>query len=149
MVWFVDCPRLSLLLSNWKNERTKQKIWPKIRKYWSLRRRKGIWRNKTQLIECELCARLVAQSCLTLCDPMDCSLLVPLSSVLCPLSSLLCLWVPLSMRDSPGKNTGVCYHALFQGIFPTQGLNPSLLHCRWILYHLSYQGSWMRINVPI
>ena len=28
-----------------------------------------------------------------------------------------------------------------QGIFPTQGLNPSLLHCRQILYHLSHQGS--------
>ena len=29
--------------------------------------------------------------------------------------------------DSPGKNTGVGCHALFQGIFPTQGLNPRLL----------------------
>ena len=27
-----------------------------------------------------------------------------------------------------------------QGIFPTQGLNPGLLHCRWILYHLSYNA---------
>ena len=32
-----------------------------------------------------------------------------------------------------------CY-ALLQGIFPTQGSNPGLLHCRWILYHLSHQG---------
>ena len=32
-------------------------------------------------------------------------------------------------------------HALLQGIFPTQGSNPDLRHCRWILYHLSYQGS--------
>ena len=32
-------------------------------------------------------------------------------------------------------------HGLLQGIFPTQGLNPGLLHCRWILYQLSYQGS--------
>ena len=31
--------------------------------------------------------------------------------------------------------------SLLQGIFPTQGLNPGLLHCRWILYQLSYQGS--------
>ena len=31
--------------------------------------------------------------------------------------------------------------ALFQGIFPTQGLNPGLPHCRWILYKLSHQGS--------
>ena len=49
------------------------------------------------------------QSCLTLCDPMDCR--PPGSSV---------LW------DSPGKNTGVGCHAL-QGIFPTRGLNPRLL----------------------
>ena len=43
--------------------------------------------------------------------------------------------------DSPGKNTGVDSHALLQGIFPTQGLNPGLLHCRWILYCLSHQNS--------
>ena len=30
---------------------------------------------------------------------------------------------------------------LLQGIFPTQGLNPGLLHCRWILYQLSHKGS--------
>ena len=40
--------------------------------------------------------------------------------------------------DSPGKNTGVDSHALLQGIFPTQGSHPGLLHCRWILYHLSH-----------
>ena len=43
--------------------------------------------------------------------------------------------------DSPGKNTGVGCHAFLQGMFPTQGSNPGLLHCRWILYHLSQQGS--------
>ena len=43
--------------------------------------------------------------------------------------------------DSLGKNTGVGYHALLQGIFSTQGLNPGLLYCRQILYWLSYQGS--------
>ncbi|KAM7233981.1 hypothetical protein CapIbe_016118, partial [Capra ibex] len=47
---------------------------------------------------------------------------------------------PLS-RDSPGKNTGVGCHALLQGIFPTQGSNPGLLHCRWIPYCLSHQGT--------
>ena len=47
----------------------------------------------------------------------------------------------LCPRDSPGKNTGVGCHVFLQGIFPTQGLNPGLLHCRWILYRLSYQGS--------
>ena len=41
--------------------------------------------------------------------------------------------------DFPGKNTGVGYHFL-QGIFPTQGLKAGLLHCRQILYQLSYQG---------
>ena len=67
---------------------------------------------------------LVSQSCLTLCNPMDCSL--PGSSV---------------HGNSPGKNTGVGCHALLQGIFPTRGSNPGLSHCRQILYHLSHQGS--------
>ena len=48
---------------------------------------------------------------------------------------LLCPW------NSPGNNTGVGYHALLQGIFPTQGSNPGLPHCRQILYWLSHQGS--------
>ena len=43
---------------------------------------------------------------------------------------LLCPW------DFPGKNTGLGCHFLLQNIFPTQGLNPGLLHCRRILYHL-------------
>ena len=46
-------------------------------------------------------------------------------------------------EDSPGKNTGVGCHALLQRIFPTQGSNPGLQHCRWILYQLNYQGSPM------
>ena len=70
----------------------------------------------------QLCS--VAQLYPTLCSPMDCS--PPGSSV---------------HGDSPGKNTGVGFHALFQGIFPTQGSNPGLLHGRQILYHLSHQGS--------
>ena len=41
----------------------------------------------------------------------------------------------------PGENTGVGSHSLLQGVFPTQGSNPSLLRCRWILYQLSHQGS--------
>jgi len=48
---------------------------------------------------------------------------------------------PLCPWNSPGKNTGVSSHSLLQGIFPTQGSNPRLLHCRQILYHLSHQGS--------
>ena len=59
---------------------------------------------------------------------------------------LLCPW------DSPGKNTGVGCHALLQGIFPPQGSNPCLLcllHCRWILYPLSYLGSLMFTDDPL
>ena len=41
------------------------------------------------------------------------------------------------------KNTGVGSLSLLQWIFPTQELNQGLLHCRWILYQLSYQGSPM------
>ena len=67
---------------------------------------------------------LAAQVCLTLCNLMDSS--PPGSSVL---------------GDSPGKNSGLGCHALLQGIFPTQGFNPGLQHCRWILCHLSHQGS--------
>ena len=43
--------------------------------------------------------------------------------------------------NSPGQNTGVGSHSLLQGIFPTQGLNSGLLHCRWILYQWSQQQS--------
>ena len=46
---------------------------------------------------------------------------------------------PLSM-ESPGKSTGVGCHSLLQGISLTQGLNPGLLHCRRILYHLAGGG---------
>ena len=57
----------------------------------------------------------VAQLCLTLCDP----------------SGLYSPW------NSPGQNTEVGSLSLLQGIFPTQGSNPGLLHCRRILYQLS------------
>ena len=40
--------------------------------------------------------------------------------------------------NSPGQNTGVGSLSLLQGIFPTQGFNPGLPHCRQILYQLSY-----------
>ena len=48
-------------------------------------------------------------------------------------------------RNSPGQNTLVGSCSLLQWIFLTQGLNPVLLHCRWILYQLSYEGSTNRI----
>ena len=60
----------------------------------------------------------VVQLCMTLCDPMD-----------------------YSPWNSPGQNTGVGSLSLLQGIFPTQGSNPGLPHCRWILYQLSHQES--------
>ena len=59
----------------------------------------------------------LAQSCPTLCDPVDCP------------------W------NSPGQNTGVGSLSLLQGIFPTQGSNPGLRHCRQILHQLSHKGS--------
>ena len=71
---------------------------------------------------CLVC--FVTQSCPTLCDPMDCS--QPVSSV---------------HGASPGKNIGVGCPALLQGFFPTQGSDPGLLPCRWILHHLRHQGS--------
>ena len=52
---------------------------------------------------------------------------------------LLCPW------NSPGKNAGVGSHSFLQGIFPTQGWNLGLLHCRHILYRLSHEESpWTR-----
>ena len=69
---------------------------------------------------------LVAQSCLTLCDPMDCS--PPGSSVHGILQGRIWDWV--------------AQRPLLQGTFPTQGSNLSLLHCRQILYHLSHPGTF-------
>ena len=71
-----------------------------------------------------LCCALVTQSCPTLCDPTDCSLLG--SSV---------------DGDSLGKNTVVGCHALLQGTFPTKGSKAGLPQGRQILYHLSYRAS--------
>ena len=67
---------------------------------------------------------LVTQSCPTLYNPMDSS--PPGPSV---------------HGDFSGKNTEMGCHALLQGIFPTRRSNPGLLHCRWIVYCLSHQGS--------
>ena len=61
----------------------------------------------------------VTQSCVTLCNP----------------PGLYSPW------NSPGQNSGVGSLSLLQGIFPTQGSNLGLPHHRWILYHLSHQGT--------
>ena len=61
--------------------------------------------------------------------------------------------LPAEPQGKP-KNTGVGSLSLLQRIFPTQELNQGLLHCSWILYQLSYEGSprgtysfWMMIKV--
>ena len=43
--------------------------------------------------------------------------------------------------NSPGQNTGVGNFSLLQGIFPTQGSNLAVPHCRQMLYQLSHRGS--------
>ena len=70
------------------------------------------------------CVCLIAQSCLTLCSPMDCS--PPGSSV---------------HGDCPDKNTGVGCHTLLQGIFPTQGSNPGPPHIRKLIIRMPWPCS--------
>ena len=65
----------------------------------------------------------VAQLCPTLCNPMNCS----------PLGS--------SAHGILQASTRVGSHSLLQGIFLTQESNLAFLHCRWILHHMSRQGS--------
>ena len=117
---------------------------------------------------CVLC--LVAQSCLTLCNPVDCS--PPGSSVhgdspgkntgvgchapprdipnpgTKPSSPVLQVDSILSEPPGKPKNTGVGSLSLLQGIFPIQESHQSLLHCRWALYQLSHQGQATHSSVP-
>ena len=108
----------------------------------------------------------VSQLCLTHCNPMDCSTpgfpvhhqLSELAQALLYLNLYIIIILISSLNrvqlfatpwtvacqaplDFPGKSPGVGCHFLLQGIFPTQGLNPGLLHCRQMLYCLSHQGS--------
>ena len=57
------------------------------------------------------------------------------------MSDSLCLQGLYSPWNSPSQNTGVSDLSLLQDIFPAQGSNPDLPHCRWILYQLSHKGS--------
>ena len=66
---------------------------------------------------------LVAQCCLTFCNPMDCN--PPDSSVHGILQARIQEWVAILFSRG--------------WIFPTQGLNSHLPYCRWILYHLNHQ----------
>ena len=74
----------------------------------------------------------VAQSCPTLCDPMDCSL--PGSSVHGIFQARALEWVAISSS---------------RGISPTQGLNLGLPHCRHTLYHLSQDCQWSSPKRPL
>ena len=85
----------------------------------------------SQLVKC-VCMHVCAQSCPALCDLHG---LQPIR--------LLCPW-DFSVRDA-----GVGCHFLLYGVFPTQGSNPVLPHCRWILYHLSYQGSNIHLKTRL
>ena len=97
----------------------------------------------------------VAQSCLTLCDPMDYTVHSRLEYQRQPLPSpgdlphpvieprspaLQANYLPAELPGRP-KNTGVGDLFLLQGIFSTQESNQGLLHCRRILYQMSYQGN--------
>ena len=107
----------------------------------------------------------VAQSCPTLATPRTAAYQAPLSMGFSrqkywsgvPLPSpVSCLVVSNSLwphglhcpSNSPGKNIGVGSRLLLQGIFPTQGSNMGLPHCRQILYHLSHLGSLLTLNFP-
>ena len=57
----------------------------------------------------------------------------------------ICISLPLHMYT----HTHTHIYVYLQGIFLTQGLNPHLLHCRQILYHLSHQRSHIYIYIYI
>ena len=88
-----------------------------------------LWRVCVCVCVC-VCTHLVDQSCLTLCDPVNCSL--PGFSVCGIFQARILEWVAMSFS---------------RGIFPTQGSNLGLRRCRWILYQLSYQGSPLETTV--
>ena len=86
-------------------------------------------------------------------------LILPLTSLVTLGDIVGLLWGPISQSlylahfvhglyspwNSSGRNTGMGSWSLLQGIFPIQGSNWCLLHCSWILYQLSFQGSPLEI----
>ena len=86
--------------------------WPKI-----MHNCINYYQSNQHNINCIVKWKWKSLSCVRLCNPMD-----------CPWNSL-------------GQNTGVGSLSLLQGIFPTQGSNPGLLHCRRTFYQLSHKGS--------
>ena len=91
-------------------------------KYCTLTHIYGIYKNGTDE---PIQFMLVNVSCSVISDSLQSHRLQP-ARLLCP-------------QDFPGKNTGVDCHSLLQRIFPTQGSNLGLLHCRHFLYHLRYR----------
>ena len=55
--------------------------------------------------------------------------------------TLIFFFIVFSSMEFSRQDAGVGSHSLLQKIFPTQGSNLGLLHCRQIVYHLSHQGS--------
>ena len=105
----------------------------------------------------------VTQSCPTLCDPMDCTVQgifqprilewvafpstgdIPNPGIEPRYTALQTDSLPVEPQGKP-QNTAVSSLSLLQQIFPTQESNWGLLHCRKILYQLSYQGSWAGVE---
>ena len=94
----------------------------------------------------------VAQSCLILCDPTDYTVHGILQARIFSLLQVIePSFPPLQVNSLPAepqgkpKNTGVGSLSLLQEMLPTQESNLGLLHCRQILYQLSYQGSPQKI----
>ena len=96
----------------------------------------------------------VTQQCLTLCDPMDSTVHGILQATILEWAAFLSSRgsyqprypalqadsLPAEPKGKP-KNTGVGSLSLVQQIFLTQESNWGVLHCKWILYQLRYQGS--------
>ena len=121
-------------------------------------------RLKQTILQGRHSGSLVTKSCLTLCNPMDHSLqgfsvhgilqariLEGVAISFSKRSSWPRDWTRVSYiagqfftiwaREAPKDTLTLGCHSLLQVIFPTQGSNLGLLHCRQILYHLSHQGS--------
>ena len=134
-------PNLNLIMRGKKKTPSKRKLKDSRENNWPVLIKKCHWHerlDRTKLsqvrgdwggvkIKCYVVSRtsggLVTKSCLTLVTPWT------------EPTRLLCLWV------FPGKTIGMGCHFLLQGIFPTQGLNPSLLHWQVDSLPLSHQGS--------
>ena len=123
--WRMDTSEVKTL-SNFKGSGRKilclaegpsQNVWEAYESEWTVEKEKRYLKSVMfRSAQTSMCVCLVTQSCPALCDPMD--------------------------NSPPGFSVhGVGCHALLQEIFPTQGSNSGLQHCRWILYRLSHQGS--------